>query len=627
VGLLSQAQNLGIDGSDTLYIADTGNKQIRKLDSSGVINSIATNLSASPWGVTADPAGVVWFTEPGANAIFNINPDGVVAKATGTGTDPCAQGDSCLLSNESVINPRSITIGVNGGNAGLAEQTKGAAQIQFWTSPPQLVRVSNPYTYATSTPGAFTFDPNGATFYASWITPTHCQIESGVQSGNPGATKIAGGSTCGFSGDGGKAGNAQLNKSVGQIAFDLAGNLYFTDTFNQRVRRIHEASNVIRTVAGSGNSGYSGDGGSALESTLSNPTGLAIDSQGAIYVISGDGHGLGKQVVRKIGPQGFLNFGSQVRNTAGAARLLTVSNTGTIGIDSGPAPMILTKAVITGANAADFSIDPNTSSCNLQTGSVLPAGNSCRIGVIFKPSATGLRTANLVLLDNTINGADTAILSGQGVLPSATLAITSPGSGQSFKSGTAITFTLDVTGSPGPSPTGTVQFKVDGTNYGAAVTLLSGKASTSVTGLSVANHTLSATYSGDSNYAPGGPVSIGVVVTAVRFGSIVSLDGAAGPPASCAAPAFVVKVSGASGSRPIATGEVELFDRSSRIASATLSNGSATLQPHIATGVHTLQAKYSGDNFYLPAVSLARVEMVSPAAPCARPVLGQGARP
>jgi hypothetical protein len=412
VGLLSQAQNLGIDGSDTLYIADTGNKQIRKLDSSGVINSIATNLSASPWGVTADPAGVVWFTEPGANAIFNINPDGVVAKATGTGTDPCAQGDSCLLSNESVINPRSITIGVNGGNAGLAEQTKGAAQIQFWTSPPQLVRVSNPYTYATSTPGAFTFDPNGATFYASWITPTHCQIESGVQSGNPGATKIAGGSTCGFSGDGGKAGNAQLNKSVGQIAFDLAGNLYFTDTLNQRVRRIDEASNVIRTVAGSGNSGYSGDGGSALESTLSNPTGLAIDSQGAIYVISGDGHGLGKQVVRKIGPQGFLNFGSQVRNTAGAARLLTVSNTGTIGIDSGPAPMILTKAVITGANAADFTIDPNTSSCNLQTGSVLPAGNSCRIGVIFKPSATGTRTANLVLLDNTINGADTALLSG-----------------------------------------------------------------------------------------------------------------------------------------------------------------------------------------------------------------------
>jgi hypothetical protein len=168
---------------------------------------------------------------------------------------------------------------------------------------------------------------------------------------------------------------------------------------------------------------------------------------------------------------------------------------------------------------------------------------------------------------------------------------------------------------------------VDGTNYGAAVTLLSGKASTSVTGLNVANHTLSATYSGDSNYAPGGPVSIGIVVTAVRFGSIVSLDGAAGPPASCAPPAFVVRVSGASSHRPLATGEVQLLDGSSRIAFATLSNGSATLQPRIAAGVHTLQAKYSGDNFYLPAVSPARVEMVSPAAPCARPVLGQGARP
>lgn len=77
--------------------------------------------------------------------------------------------------------------------------------------------------------------------------------------------------------------------------------------------------------------------------------------------------------------------------------------------------------------------------------------------------------------------------------------------------------------SSGTPPTGTVQFKVDGSNYGSAVTLSSaGTASTSVTGLTVTTHTLSATYSGDSNYAAAGPISVSITVKALAVAELAS---------------------------------------------------------------------------------------------------------
>ena len=98
---------------------------------------------------------------------------------------------------------------------------------------------------------------------------------------------MAGGRTCGFSGDGGRAGNAEIGASVGQFAFDIAGNFYFTDTDNNRVRRIDGATGIIHTVAGNGTVGSAGDGGPATSAHLNAPTGVAVDSQGQIYIISG----------------------------------------------------------------------------------------------------------------------------------------------------------------------------------------------------------------------------------------------------------------------------------------------------------------------------------------------------
>src|SRR5216683_6989439 len=86
----------------------------------------------------------------------------------------------------------------------------------------------------------------------------------------------------GFAGDGGPANSALLNGPF-DVAFDAAGNLYFSDTFNNRIRRVDAKTGVINTVAGNGDKGYSGDGGPATDAALNEPYGIVLDRAGNIF--------------------------------------------------------------------------------------------------------------------------------------------------------------------------------------------------------------------------------------------------------------------------------------------------------------------------------------------------------
>jgi len=105
---------------------------------------------------------------------------------------------------------------------------------------------------------------------------------------------VAGTGVSGFSGDGGAATAAQLQIPSG-ISLDGAGNLYIADKGNRRIRRVDAVTGFISTVAGTGVFGFSGDGGAATAAQLSYPYGISLDSAGNLYIAD-----LGNQRIRKV---------------------------------------------------------------------------------------------------------------------------------------------------------------------------------------------------------------------------------------------------------------------------------------------------------------------------------------
>jgi DNA-binding beta-propeller fold protein YncE len=100
---------------------------------------------------------------------------------------------------------------------------------------------------------------------------------------SPRILTIAGMGKPGASGDGGPAERAELNQPF-DVAYDASGNLFLSDTFNHRVRRIDAATGVITTVAGNGRKGFSGDGGPAIKAELDEPYGIVLDERDVLYI-------------------------------------------------------------------------------------------------------------------------------------------------------------------------------------------------------------------------------------------------------------------------------------------------------------------------------------------------------
>ncbi len=171
---------------------------------------------------------------------------------------------------------------------------------------------------ATQAPLDFPFkvavDSKGNFYIADYYTYVVRQVAAGTGIINT----VAGSSTPGFQGDGGPGIQAELTFVKG-LATDSKGNLYIADASNGRVRVVDAVTGIINTYAGNGLAGYTGDGGKAVDATLSSPAGLVVDGAGNLYISD-----YGNATVRKVDTSGNIT---------------TVAGTGTWGYsgDGGPA--------------------------------------------------------------------------------------------------------------------------------------------------------------------------------------------------------------------------------------------------------------------------------------------------
>ncbi|PYS39631.1 MAG: hypothetical protein DMG14_13325 [Acidobacteria bacterium] len=138
-------------------------------------------------------------------------------------------------------------------------------------------------------------------------------------------TVLAGTSSYGFSGDNGSAVAGRLAKPSGVVA-DAQGNVFIADTDNQRIRKV-TPDGIIRTIAGTGMGGFSGDNGQALATQFNGPAGLALDAANNLYVAD-----QGNNRVRRISPDGIIRTVANV----GSPGNLTIDGDGNLYIAGGP---------------------------------------------------------------------------------------------------------------------------------------------------------------------------------------------------------------------------------------------------------------------------------------------------
>jgi trimeric autotransporter adhesin len=130
------------------------------------------------------------------------------------------------------------------------------------------------------------YNPSGVTVHASgniYVADTYNHCIRMVMTSTGIITTVAGDGVLGYSGDGGPATSAALSYPYG-VAVDESGSIYIADTGNNCIRMVMTTTGIITTVAGDGVSGSSGDGGPATSAGLMNPSDVAVDGSGNIYI-------------------------------------------------------------------------------------------------------------------------------------------------------------------------------------------------------------------------------------------------------------------------------------------------------------------------------------------------------
>jgi sugar lactone lactonase YvrE len=268
---------VAVDSAGNLFIADTGNGRVRKIDAEGKLTTVGGSAQLSrPNGLAFDGAGNLYIAEMGAHRIRKISADGALATVAGTGTAGYA-GDGGPASGAQLNGPRAVAVDA-AGNLYIADTGNHAIR-----------KISADGAIAT----------------------------------------VAGNGRSGYAGDGAGAASANLN-SPGGVAVDSSGVVYIADTNNHVVRQV-SAAGVISTLAGTGSLGYAGDGGPPSSAALYQPAAVLADASGKVYVAD-----TYNNAIRVLVPTGTQPVFTVQAAASGGAYTVTVTNAAYSGTSSGP---------------------------------------------------------------------------------------------------------------------------------------------------------------------------------------------------------------------------------------------------------------------------------------------------
>ena len=296
---LAGPTGVDVDAGGNLYIADFWVNVVRKVTPGGIITTVAGNATggysgdggsailaqlAAPYAVAVDGAGNIFIADNANRRIRKVTPGGIISTAVGTGAVGFS-GDGGLATAAQINSPADVEVD-GGGNLYIADTFN------------QRVRVVTPSGIINTVAGNGTTGPlgdGGAATAAQLNNPVALATDSAnslliADLDNDRVRKVASGiittaagvTLVGFGGDNGPANQASFNIPA-SLAVDASGNLYIADSGNNRVRKVTPAG-VISTLAGDGVAGFLGDGQPAISARLDNPSGVAVDANGNVFI-------------------------------------------------------------------------------------------------------------------------------------------------------------------------------------------------------------------------------------------------------------------------------------------------------------------------------------------------------
>lgn len=602
---------LAVDGAGNLFFSDSSNNRVRRVDAAtGLISTIAGNGVAggsgddgaassaelnNPSGLALDGAGNLFIADSGNNVVRRVDAvTGLITTVVGKIGESGYAGDGGPAVDATLTSPQGIALTPGGdlvvadsGNAvvRLVTFSDGGIQTIAGTGVPGYNGDGIAATAAQlNSPWGVAVRSDGAVAIADFNNERVRLINAG---GN--ISTVAGTGQRSFSGDGSAATEAALSGPAA-VAFDPAGDVIIADSGNNRVRGVYGAPGIITTLAGNSSEEFSGDAGPGSSATLYGPYGIVFDAQGNIWISD--------------------MFHNRVREISGSVLGIAFPKM-KVGKTSSPFPEMLYNAgddnlTLSAPVLNQGALDPNTTTCGQ---SALAPTVFCDMGVEFAPTQVGQNVAGSVSWPSDApNVTPVDDLDGQ-VLSVEPTSVSLAASANPGLLGQPVTLTATVN-SADAGRTGTVTFSEGGQVWCNAIALATdGTASCQIPSLSLGSHSFMATYSGDDNNAGS---SSQAYLEIIKQQAALALAVSSSPSVVTSNVTLTLTAADGTGTP---TGNVVFFDGSTALATVPLnSSGIATWSTQsFSVGSHSLSAQYSGDSANVAGTSNTAAEEIDPA--------------